>query len=228
VFRARVVSVVALVTLAAAACGGSEPVSQGTTLASPSALQQESPQPSLPGSVTANAAEPSSEPPSVSQPADETPTPEPTEAPAVTDEPSTAATCTGNRQNRQFFAGAAAALHWPVLCAVLPRGWFVNTGSYRLANGGRLLISYKGPGGATVALSEGAFCQASDGCVPPGSDVGSADLGPFPGTLVELADGGFAVVSDRGASPSWLIVIEGLDQATSVAIAGALARVASG
>ena len=68
-----------------------------------------------------------------------------------------AADCTGNADNRTFFAGVAAQVEWTVVCAVLPKHWFVSSGTFRLAKGGRLLISYKGPDGATLSLSEGAW-----------------------------------------------------------------------
>jgi hypothetical protein len=101
----------------------------------------------------------------------------------------------------------------------------VNTGSYRLANGGKLLISYKGPGGATLALSEGSFCGTADGCVPSGTDAGDAALGPLSGTLVQLGDGAFAIVVDRGANPSWLMEAHGVDEATAVSLGAALVTV---
>jgi hypothetical protein len=108
---------------------------------------------------------------------------------------------------------------------VLPKGWFVSQGSYRLASGGKLLMGYKGPGGATISLSEGGFCTTPDGCVPAGTDIGSAALGPLAGTLVGLDGGGFAIVSGRGANPSWLMTTAGLDQATTVSLGAALAEV---
>jgi hypothetical protein len=48
----------------------------------------------------------------------------------------------------------------------------------------------------------------------------------MPGTLVGLDDGGWAVVVDRGASISWLLVTHGLDQATTLSLAAALYEVA--
>ena len=108
---------------------------------------------------------------------------------AAAGEPGAADACTGSDDNRTFFEGIARAADWPVLCGVLPAGWFVSEGSYRLANGGKLLISYKGPGGATIALSEGAFCRDDDGCVPDGSELGGAALGPLDATLYQTADG---------------------------------------
>ena len=110
-------------------------------------------------------------------------------------------------------------------CAVLPKGWILTGGSYRLANGGKLLVSYRGPGGATLTLSEGSFCTDGSGCVPSGTDTGSAAFGALSGTLVTTDAGGYAIVAARGSTPSWLMVTTGLDQATTVTLGAALARV---
>ena len=148
---------------------------------------------------------------------------DPSASPPSAGGPATA--CSGSDDNREFYDGVAAAVDWTVLCAVLPKGWYVSTGSYRLANGGRMLIGYKGPGGATLRLSEGAFCLDASGCVPPGTDGDEVPLGPLTGTLVRLDDGGIAVVADRGRNPSWLLETDGLDEATARAFAAALAVV---
>jgi hypothetical protein len=89
-----------------------------------------------------------------------------------------------------------------------------------------VLVSYKGPGGATMSLSEGVFCSSDDGCVPSGDDLAEASLGPLGGTLVGLDSGGFAIVVDRGLSPSWLMVTSGLDQSTTQALGAAVVEVA--
>lgn len=166
-------------------------------------------------------------------PATDAPASEVTEAPE-TEPPATpdasaatggAEACSGSDENRSFFAAAADAVAWPVLCAVLPKGWFVSEGSYRQADGGKLLVSYKGPGGATLSISEGSFCATDDGCVPAGREVGDAALGSLAGTLVGLDDGGFAIVVDRGLRPSWLMVTQGPDQATTLALGSALVEV---
>jgi hypothetical protein len=114
---------------------------------------------------------------------------------------------------------------WDVYCAVLPKGWSVASGSYRLAGGGKLIISYKGPNGATLTLSEGSFCGDDGGCVPAGSESGNASFGSLDGTLVASDGGGYSIVVDRGRAPSWLMTTTGLDQATTVALGEALAHV---
>jgi hypothetical protein len=224
--RPRLATVLVLAALVAA-CGGADPrddVTVSPTAATPSGDptggQSIAPESDAPGSDA-----PATEPPAETEPPLETAPPEDT--PEPTDEATappagSADACTGSEDNRKFFADVAAAVDWPVLCAALPKGWFVATGSYRLANGGKLVISYKGPGGATLALSEGAFCASTDGCVPAGTDAGGATLDGLDATLVELDGGGFAIVADRGAALSWLLEVHGVDEAATRSIGAAL------
>jgi hypothetical protein len=136
-----------------------------------------------------------------------------------------AAACTGTDENRRFFEAAAGDLNWQVYCAVLPSGWFVDTGGYRQAGGGRLEITYRGPGGARLELHEGGFCADGSGCVPSGTEAGDASFGDQAGTLISTDDGGWAVVVDRDAAISWLAVGRGIDEDTFRAITSALAAV---
>ena len=133
-----------------------------------------------------------------------------------------AAACSGSNENRDFFASMAAAADWPVYCPVLPDGWFVESGQYRLADGGRLEIVYRGPDRAEVTLDEGAFCTIQGGCVPPGQDVGPSAFDGQDGLLIALDDGSWAVALDREASLSWLLIVTGLDEATARSIAADL------
>ena len=148
--------------------------------------------------------------------------PEPTDSPST--EPSTADACSGSDANREFFDSIARAVDWPVLCGVLPRGWFVDEGKYRLGSGGWLRIGYKGPGGASLWLYQGAACTVNGGCSPTGTNLGVTALGPLEGTLFETSDG-FAILAAPGENPSWYLTTSGLDQATTVRLAGALAEV---
>jgi len=138
-----------------------------------------------------------------------------------------ATACSGSPENRSFYASMAAAVVWPVYCPVLADGWFVESGQYRLANGGQLEIQYQGPNRAQITLDEGGFCAIQGGCVPPGVDVGPAPFGDRAGTLVALDDGSWAVVADREASPSWLLVVTGLDEAGTRSIAAGMAIVSN-
>jgi hypothetical protein len=219
--------------LVAAACGGGsptegatggpdEPSRTATTLpaGSPSSATV-SPDPTGGGQATPEPGDEASPSGAPAPGASEEPSPS---ADATDDVTGGAAACSGSEANREFFEGIAKAVEWPVLCGVLPRGWFVSEGAYRLANGGKVVIGYKGPAGATLTLSEGAFCAAADGCVPDGENLGAAALGPLDGTLHESPDG-FAVIAAAGENPSWLLEAEGLDRLTTESLAAALAEV---
>jgi hypothetical protein len=136
------------------------------------------------------------------------------------------AECSGTDDNRDFLTAVAEAVSWDVYCAVLPSGWFLESGTYRLSSGGWMEVAYRGPAGARLVLREGAFCQEEGDCVPSGTDVGSAAFGDREGTLVAAADGSWALTVDRGASPAWLAVGSGVDEGTFRALTEALARVA--
>jgi hypothetical protein len=185
----------------AAGCIGGEQAS--TTTPSASAV----PSVSAPSSVLTPA-------PTVAPTASPTPAETPTESPTFSPEANSVEGCTGTDDNRAFFAEAAADLDWPVYCPALPVRWSVATGSYSGQGVGRLVISYNGPGGAGLSLHQGAFCDDGDGCVAAGTDSGDAPFGDQTGTMVVLDGGGYAIVVDRGAHPSWLAVGQGLDEAT--------------
>jgi len=140
--------------------------------------------------------------------------------------PGAADACSGTDDNRRFYRSLAQSVSWPVFCPVLSNDWWVNKGTSRLAGGGKILITYTGPAGASLVLSEGFFCTTPDGCVPSGADAGTAALGSLSGTIVALDDGGWAIVVNRGALPSWLVVGHGMDQAGLEAIGAALTEVA--
>jgi hypothetical protein len=139
--------------------------------------------------------------------------------------PGSAAACSGSDKNRSFFMDAAKALPWTVYCAVLPSGWFVDSGEYRRAGGGRLEITYRGPGGARLELHEGAFCTAADGCVPSGIEVGEAPLGDQTGTLRATDEGGWALVVDGDGTISWLAIGSGMDENEFRGLAAAVVAV---
>ena len=180
-------------------------------------------------SAEASSDQPSEAPADTTAPSTPKPskTPKPSASAAASLDAGTAAACTGSDDNRTFFAGVAAQVDWTVVCAVLPKRWFVSSGSFRLAKGGKLLISYKGPNGATLSISEGAWCTDAAGCVPSGQDLGDAALGPMSGSLIGVAGGGFAVSVGGGQPTSWLLETQGLDQATTVELAAAAVAVGS-
>jgi len=217
--RSRLPLLVSLAFAVGACIGGGTPAAD--SVASPASSPPAATSPSA--SQTAASASPSAEP-----------TATPTETPTASTEPSadlsagtgagTVEDCTGSDDNRSFFSKAAADLDWPVYCAALPARWFVSAGSYSGAGPGKLEISYKGPNGATLALQEGAFCGDGTGCVPEGSDAGSATFGDQTGTLVHFEDGRVALVVDRGEPLSWLAIGDGLSDDAFRSITAALIR----
>jgi hypothetical protein len=224
VYRRSRLPLLLLVAFAVSACLGSgtpaASTAQGTATAAvgPSTAAGASASP-----VPSASAAPATAPPSL--------TPEPTASP--TDETGASASpgaegsvdgCTGTDDNRAFFAKAARDLDWPVYCAALPARWFVSTGSYSRASGGKLEISYKGPNGARFELHEGAFCAASDGCVPAATGSGYGTFGDQAATIVELEDGRVAAVVDRGERISWLALGDGLGADDFATITSVLIR----
>lgn len=133
--------------------------------------------------------------------------------------------CTGNANNQDFFAKLAQGVDWEVYCAVLPSGWFVDTGSFRLANGGWMVLSYNGPAGARIELSEGAFCTEPGGCVPTGAATGTGFFGDRPGTLYAAEDGSWAIAVDPGEPISWMVVGSGLTESDFTDYAAALLQI---
>jgi hypothetical protein len=193
------------IALASAACIGGQASTAAPTTPASLAPFPPSPAPTVSVAPSVGPSEPATP--------DPTATPFPTETPAGS--PANAIDgCTGTEDNLGFYADAAANLDWPVYCPALPARWTVTTGNYSGQGIGRLTITYRGPGGATLSLHQGAFCDDGDGCVAAGTDSGDAPFGDQTGTLVVLDGGGYAIVVDRGAQPSWLAVGEGLDEAT--------------
>jgi hypothetical protein len=216
-----------LVAAVLAACGGPSatgtPVATGTSQAVPT----EAPVASESTSTDETAEPTETDESDETDPTDE-PIDEPTEAPSGGPPAGvigSADECSGNDGNRDFFRSVADAVDWPVYCAVLPEGWFVDAGQYRLANGGWLEIAYRGPSGARLELSEGSFCEDADGCIPGGSDAGEGSFGDLPATIVTLDDGGTAIVAGRGEAQSWLAVLTGVDESEARDIAAALLRI---
>ncbi len=228
-FRAAALALLAALLLAA--CGTTTVTPSGPS-GSPTGPANASPAPGTeatpPTGGTTEPAAPSGSPggPSTSG---ESASPAPDGIPGGSGSPAggdgSAAACSGLPTNRDFFAAAAAALDWDVYCGVFPEGWFVETGSYRLRDGGQLTIAYRGPNGARLELRQGAFCGDPNGCVPSGQEQGQAAFGDRQGTLVVLDGGGYAIVVDRGAPISWLAIGANLDEASFRALVAALHRV---
>ena len=143
--------------------------------------------------------------------------------PQLTTPPGTgSAACSGSDQNRVFFDQAAAAMIWPVYCAVLPDGWFLEAGSYRLANDGHLEVTYRGPSGGHLAIVQGNVCDGSDveACAPRDAVIGPSDFGDRVGEMGRLGNG-LVIDVDRGATPSWRATAAGLNEEAFRAIGAA-------
>jgi hypothetical protein len=86
-------------------------------------------------------------------------------------------------------------------------------------------IAYRGPGGARLELHEGAFCADSSGCIPSGTEVGSAPFGDKTGTLISADDGTWALSADSDQPASYLAVGSGVSEDAFRAIAAGLISV---
>ena len=140
--------------------------------------------------------------------------------------PGSADGCSGTAENRDFYAALAASVAWDVYCAVLPSGWFVESGSYRLSNGGQLSITYRGPDGARLAVKEGNYCAGQPDCVPAGSDAGAARFGDRDARLLDLGGGSsLVVVAPGGGDVDWQATGSGMSGSTLAAYTATFARV---
>jgi hypothetical protein len=219
----RLTGVLLLALALSSACGGT------TVTAGPSLPGGQSAAPSTPPGTEPTASAPASSPGEAS-PAPGSATPSSSTGPAAAS-PSApltgAAGCSGNHDNRVFFDAIAGQVTWNVYCAVLPDGWFVQTGSFSLRNGGRMTITYRGPGGALLTLEEGNVCEGqANGCPPSGQQIGPASFGDQAGLLLRLdSAAGYAINVDPGSFPSWSATGAGLDEAAFTALAAALLHV---
>ena len=152
-----------------------------------------------------------------------------TRTPGVTVTPaasSDADACSGNASNKDFFATAVHAFKWAIYCAILPAGWY-GTGTWTGDPGGELTITYKGPGGVSLELKEGAYCTDSDSvCQPKVKELGPTLYGDQTGTLYTLEPGYAVYVNDGTSPPSWAAASVTLDETTFVKLVASLHRVA--
>jgi hypothetical protein len=164
----------------------------------------------------------------VPTPADSTESLAPTDDPYATPSeipsasPGAAASCTGTEANRAFYVSVADHVTWDVYCPVLPKGWIVDTGSYRTSGGGWMKIAYKASGSRRFELREGAFCTDPATCVPTGTELAPGSFGDREATILQVEDGGFAAIVDGGQKISWAAIGKGMDETTFRAYAAAL------
>ncbi|MCI0582155.1 MAG: hypothetical protein L0227_04530 [Chloroflexi bacterium] len=208
------VAILAMATLVAACIGGESPT----------------PEPSGPGtsptgSAVATGSDAPTDPPSASP--GPTATASGTPAPQPSDPLGTpAAGCSGSEENRAFFEQASVSMAWPVYCAALPDGWFLETGSFRLASGGYLEVTYRGPGDVRLLIVEGNVCEGSDveTCAPRDAVVGPAAFGDREGELGRLGNS-LVLDVDRGATPTWRATGLGLSEDAFRGLGAALIQV---
>ena len=222
----RPAGILALSVALAAACGGTTPPSQspaGSAAAPASGAPSGIAVASAPAGGPSQGGSPSVAPASADGSALPPASPGPLDSGTATG----ASACSGSHDNRVFFEAIAGQVTWAVYCAVLPAGWFVQTGSFSLRDGGHMDITYKGPNGALLTLDEGAVCaQGASGCAPQGQPLGTSAFGDQSGTLTALGSGGgYAIYVDPGVFPSWSATGTGLDQATFAGLAAALYHV---
>lgn len=157
------------------------------------------------------------------EPTDE-PTDPPSGSPGTEPTPTAGGTgaCLGSTDTRDFFASFAQSVSWPVYCAVLPKGWSVEKGTYRLKNGGRVTITYRRRAdSARVFLDEGTVCVDTSPCVPAGTSLGTAPFGDRQADLSSTGDG-LAAVVDKSENPAWLLTGSGVTEKDFRAIAANL------
>lgn len=219
----RAIALVLLALVVLAACGG-----DGASSAAPSESPGSSSPTTGPAGPSPTADPGSTEGPGPTEDPGASPTPAPTSTSAPTARPtgtaSPAAACTGSAENRAFYASVAEDVAWDVYCPVLPAGWFVDAGNFRLAGGGRLEIAYKGPAGARLEIRQGSYCRGDDDCIPTGPDAGTASFGGRPARLVDVGDGRWLVVAE-GGDVNWEARSSGLGRDVAVSLAAAFARV---
>jgi hypothetical protein len=136
--------------------------------------------------------------------------------------------CTGTADHQAFFAQVAQVLKFDVYCAVLPAGWYLHGAAYTQPKGGTLTIDYKGPGGATLSISEGAYCTTSAAVwSPPLAIIGTASFGDKPGSLDVLSTPPdvLVVYVNPGTPVAYSVSGTSLTQAKFLALAAAMVKV---
>lgn len=208
-----------VVALAMAACDAAS----SPTASTPAAT---TPIGSTPGATaSSDAGSPSDSGPSTSVAPSSEPTSPPASATPTAAASGPASACTGSAENQDFYSRLAGAVSWTVYCPVLPAGWFLQAGSYRLADGGRVDVTYAGPGSSKLEVREGAFCVADPSTCSPGDHVvGSVAFGDRQGELATL-DSGYVVTVAAGENPSWQVVATGVTQDAVTALAAAMTAV---
>lgn len=213
--RAATAVLVALLLAGACASAASTPIAV-TPTPTPAAIAEVTPAPSVaPTSTPTEVVLPAT----ASPVATDSPTPAPTAAPT-----SRAAGCTGTAKNKAFFADAASALHFPVYCAVLPKGWSIVSGTYK---NGWLDVSYKTSGGAAIEVAEGGFCTTSPAaCSTHTAILGAASFGGLSGQL-DILDPtpSYVIYVNPGTTHAYVIAGKGMTQTSFISYGAKMLKV---
>jgi hypothetical protein len=144
------------------------------------------------------------------------PTPTPTPTPS-----GPAGGCSGNDENKAWWAAESPHFKFTVYCGVMPGGWYFSAANDNWKIG-KLDATYKGPAGGLFTINEGAFCTSA---CSPGTSIGSAKFGDVTGGLYSLPTGGYAVYVAPGTAQGYKAVGTGMTQATFTNLAAALMQV---
>jgi len=131
--------------------------------------------------------------------------------------------CVGTDDNRDFLANVAEDLPFDIYCVSASEGWTLTRGSYSGRGDGRVVvISYRGPEGATLVLRQGNACSGQDPC-PRGEPAGDASFGGVAGEL--RTDDDDVIVAAEDEDAGYLAEFEGLDEETARELAEGLLRI---
>jgi len=132
--------------------------------------------------------------------------------------------CTGEGEGPGSFKAASMSATYDVYCAALPAGWHRESmgGDEQLAT--MITVTYRGPNGETLALSEGNLCGAGQSvCATAGTSAGAAMFGDLEGQLFEAPPGAdYALFVAPGQSPSWKATGKGMSLEAFKALTAAL------
>jgi hypothetical protein len=148
-------------------------------------------------------------------------TPSPTPYPSNWHQPTD---CSGTIDDAGFFKAASYSAAYDVYCAVLPAGWRLASSTDPQAAVISMTVTYSGPNGAVLELSEGSLCGKDQrACAPAGTSAGTAMFGDREGQLFAGPPGAdFALYVAPGESQSWRATGKGMSLDTFKALTAAL------
>jgi len=200
-----------VVAFAGAACGGNaQPTPTAAVTPTPTVGETAMPTSDLTAVPTATVTAAPSASPSESASVVPSRSPSRTASARPTSPP---AVCTGWPAFQAYFLDAARKMNFAVYCGRMGKGWSLGSfDSERPKTGWWLKLIYNGPGGATVGISEGAFCLTSPAaCSPNKTVLATSSFASLSGNL-NLTVGGFAIYINPGTKTAYQITCTGLTQ----------------